>query len=585
MSTTSEALEAVLRAFEMIRPMLPTYLHLIVSALLPIYAGAHASLTRPKSAAKPSKSQAKSSIETITDDDAEEETESKVEGLSASDAIWFPVLAGCTLGGLYLIIKWLQDPTLLNTILNWYFAIFGIVGVARMFNDTLDVLSSYIFPSSYSYDGQVWKFDTTKRLAISQKVSSQTSQSPFPGIFRHLPIPNPLTNLIWTLRSNRSTLCIRTHLHPRKTHIHLSPTTIFGYALALTTVLYYNLVSRPWYLTNTLGLAFAYNALQLISPTTSTTGTLILTSLFAYDIYFVFYTPLMVTVATQLDIPAKLLFPRPSSAGDKLAPGKQQLSMLGLGDVVLPGMMIGFALRMDLYLFYLYKQTHKSVMGASSSDLSETIHKSPDQFAPDPASSTQIIIKSPFRPATGNWGTRFWSPSSDEGYKFPKPYFRATMVGYVIGMIMTLGVMHVFNHAQPALLYLVPCVLVSFWGTAMVRGEVREVWGFDEGEDEEEKTKKEKDEKGTGEGKEEKKEKGKKKMEEAAEKQRGSTDGVDFLALDIRLAWSKSKGVNGCASGKVSAVTRRSSRRKTSQNRESNGAVVQNSRKVEEKEA
>lgn len=41
--------------FSLMQPMLPTYIHLIVSALFPIYAGAHASLTRPSTAAKPAK--------------------------------------------------------------------------------------------------------------------------------------------------------------------------------------------------------------------------------------------------------------------------------------------------------------------------------------------------------------------------------------------------------------------------------------------------------------------------------------------------------------------------------------------------
>ena len=54
------------------------------------------------------------------------------------------------------------------------------------------------------------------------------------------------------------------------------------------------------------------------------------------------------------------------------------------------------------------------------------------------------------------------------------------MVGYVIGMLTTLGVMSVFQHAQPALLYLVPGVLISLWGTALVKGEAKEMWDFSE---------------------------------------------------------------------------------------------------------
>lgn len=88
---------------------------------------------------------------------------------------------------------------------------------------------------------------------------------------------------------------------------------------------------------------------------------------------------------------------------------------------------------------------------------------------------------------TGRWGDYFWTSTLSKAAlpaplrsSFAKPYFTASMVGYVLGMIMTLGVMSVFNHAQPALLYLVPGVLVSLWGMALVRGEVKEMWEFSE---------------------------------------------------------------------------------------------------------
>ena len=64
--------------------------------------------------------------------------------------------------------------------------------------------------------------------------------------------------------------------------------------------------------------------------------------------------------------------------------------------------------------------------------------------------------------------------------------------------------MSVFQHAHPALLYLVPGVLISLWGTALVRGEVKEMWEFSEaltGEQIEEETEGEKKEAGAQEEK------------------------------------------------------------------------------------
>ena len=198
--------------------------------------------------------------------------------------------------------------------------------------------------------------------------------------------------------------------------------------------------------------------LQLISPATFSTATLLLSLLFFYDIYFVFYTPLMVTVATSLDVPIKLLFPRPLPAGsDK----RYALAMLGLGDVVLPGIMIALSLRFD---FWRWCEARRL---ASIKGLDEATAK---------ATPLPKYIK-----PTGTWGERAWNCAmSDLGGVFPKTYFYSSIVGYIVGMLATLVVMHVFNHAQPALLYLVPTVLGAVWGTALVRGEIGLVWGYDE---------------------------------------------------------------------------------------------------------
>ena len=37
---------------------------------------------------------------------------------------------------------------------------------------------------------------------------------------------------------------------------------------------------------------------------------------------------------------------------------------------------------------------------------------------------------------------------------FAKPFFTATLISYVIGLVVTVVVMHTFHSAQPALLYL-----------------------------------------------------------------------------------------------------------------------------------
>lgn len=54
------------------------------------------------------------------------------------------------------------------------------------------------------------------------------------------------------------------------------------------------------------------------------------------------------------------------------------------------------------------------------------------------------------------------------------------MVGYFVGLSVTLFIMYQFNHAQPALLYLVPACNLAVFVCAAVRGEIGVWFNFDE---------------------------------------------------------------------------------------------------------
>ena len=99
----------------------------------------------------------------------------------------------------------------------------------------------------------------------------------------------------------------------------------------------------------------------------------------------------MVSVATSLDLPMKILWPK--SIAFSTVNGSM---MLGLGDIVIPGTFVSLALRRDYFRY-----TKAQPVGT-----------------------------------------------------FSKPYFIASLVAYVAGLATTMLVMHVFHAAQPALLYL-----------------------------------------------------------------------------------------------------------------------------------
>jgi minor histocompatibility antigen H13 len=193
-------------------------------------------------------------------------------------------------------------------------------------------------------------------------------------------------------------------------------------------------------LTNILGLSFSHNALSLLKLDSFKTGTILLSGLFIYDIWWVFGTEVMVKVATNLDLPIKILWPK-SAVFDS----SKGYTMLGLGDIVIPGTFIALALRYD---YYRHTVATKSTPEATST-------------------------------------------------AYAKPYFTAGLIAYVSGLVTTMTVMHVFKAAQPALLYLSPACILSFLGTAAVRGELGEAWKWadDPAKEKEDAKKKEEDKK------------------------------------------------------------------------------------------
>lgn len=186
----------------------------------------------------------------------------------------------------------------------------------------------------------------------------------------------------------------------------------------------------------------------------------------------------MVTVATTLDVPIKLTF--------KVA---SRQSILGLGDIVIPGMVVTWTLRYDLARFYFAKiKSEPTEMTVVRTD--DTGTKVETQEA------KQLQILTPYVNAKGTWGEQVWVrglsgfipllprrrqvPPELAAAEFPKVYFSAAMVGYSLGMLATLTMLLVFERGQPALLYLVPCMLGAVALTAVARGEWKQLWNFTE---------------------------------------------------------------------------------------------------------
>jgi len=71
-------------------------------------------------------------------------------------------------------------------------------------------------------------------------------------------------------------------------------------------------------------------------------GMLMLWGLFFYDIFWVYGTDVMLTVAKSVEAPIKLMFPF------NWAEVPPKFSMLGLGDIVIPGVFVALCLKYDV---------------------------------------------------------------------------------------------------------------------------------------------------------------------------------------------------------------------------------------------
>ncbi|XP_058989617.1 minor histocompatibility antigen H13 isoform X6 [Mustela lutreola] len=280
------------------------------------------------------------------------------ETITSRDAARFPIIASCTLLGLYLFFK-IFSQEYINLLLSMYFFVLGI-------------------------------------LALSHTIS------PFMNKFFPANFPNRQYQLLFTQGSGENKEEIINYEFDAKDLVCLGLSSIVGV---------WYLLRKHWIANNLFGLAFSLNGVELLHLNNVSTGCILLGGLFIYDVFWVFGTNVMVTVAKSFEAPIKLVFPQ-----DLLEKGLEadNFAMLGLGDIVIPGIFIALLLRFDISL---KKNTHT--------------------------------------------------------------YFYTSFAAYIFGLGLTIFIMHIFKHAQPALLYLVPACIGFPVLVALAKGEVTEMFSYE----------------------------------------------------------------------------------------------------------
>ncbi|UJR09570.1 hypothetical protein I4U23_013805 [Adineta vaga] len=268
----------------------------------------------------------------------------KPDVLTAKDAAMFPFIASGFLFGIYLVIL-LVSKEYITFVLNIYFFLIGIIALFRAIQPAL---SKIRFPA----------LDKLRERQFHVKLSeNQASNS---DDIMHVDFKFDLVDVV----------------------------ALFGCIL----VGVWYLLKRHWIANNIFGIAFSINAIEILHFNKVFNGCILLGGLFIYDIFWVFGTNVMITVAKSFDAPIKLIFPQDLIENGIFAANK--FAMLGLGDIVVPGAFIALMLRYDM--------TRK--------------------------------------------------PSSTR-------YFSVSFVAYIIALFITILILQIFKHGQPALLYIVPLCL------------------------------------------------------------------------------------------------------------------------------
>jgi len=223
---------------------------------------------------------------------------------------------------------------------------------------------------------------------------------------------------------------------------------LLSFSLALLIVCVWVLTGH-WLLMDAMGMGLCVAFIAFVRLPSLKVSTLLLTGLLVYDVFWVFFSSyifnanVMVKVATRpadnpvgvmakklhftglardapkLSLPGKLVFPSMHNVG--------HFSMLGLGDIVMPGLLLCFVLRYDAY------------------KKSQLLH-SAETGVPPPNHLNRIT------------------------------YFHCSLIGYFLGLLTATVSSEFFKAAQPALLYLVPFTLLPLLVMAYLKGDLRRMW-------------------------------------------------------------------------------------------------------------
>jgi len=167
-------------------------------------------------------------------------------------------------------------------------------------------------------------------------------------------------------------------------------------------------------------------------------------------------------VKSKIELPLKLMFKNASTG---------KMMILGLGDIALPGALVALALRCDESIRREQSGDHKSERAMTANDLENM--ESADKYTYGDKLSLSINESYYSKKVVDLRDTRGSTHTTLIG---PSRLFDCALMGYTSGLFVAFTASIMSGHGQPALIYLVPGVLLPIVGRAWFIGKLRHVW-------------------------------------------------------------------------------------------------------------
>jgi hypothetical protein len=286
---------------------------------------------------------------------------------------------------------------------------------------------------------------------------------------------------------------------------------VVGYLGAACMGYYYVLTKDDyeanWVVNNIFGVSFCLLGMKQVNISTYSAGCIMLSGLFFYDVFWVFLSkPLigsnvMVTVAKGVKAPIKLMFPRVGSGmiynatNVGMIPGHRTALDLvsatsSLEVVYNSSEMLGCKLtciKTDTCMGMewdasadvacsLFSAANIDVLVAGSNQAVQWFTKG-DKFMPSMLGLGDIVVPGVFLSLLAKWDVSNNIRKNQHGGYVN--YFNVAMVAYFLSLVCTLAAMIIWEAAQPALLYIVPFLIITSGTMALVNGELTELLSFE----------------------------------------------------------------------------------------------------------